>query len=949
MPPSYKPAPGDLREALFELSADGVLVSEGDGTIVRANPAACRALGASEEELVRGGRAAVVEDGPALRELLDERRSRGFATGVVHLKRSDGSLFPAEVASTLLGSEGGERYATLFHDLSPQRHAEASRHAREARFQDLLDELPTAVYVHRQERVELANRAALELFGAERPEQILGRSIFELLHPSVHEIVRSRIWMVRGGMRVPRVHERIVRLDGSEREVEASAAPVQDERGFAVQVVLEDVTDRLRAEEELRQAKQATESALGHLEATLEAIPDLLFEVDGAGTYLDVKSTRDALLAAPREELVGRRVREILPAEAARTIEAALLAAGQSGSDYGRVIELLLPGGRRWFELSVARKSTAGGEAPTFIVLSRDITERRKAEEALKRETRALLMLTRSNEALLRARSEEELFAEVCRILVETGGYLMCWVGMAEDDDRKSVRSVASAGEDRGYLEVADIRWADTVRGQGPTGQALRSGKPVVGRDFATDPNLAPWRDEALKRGYRSSTALPLVYEGKTLGVVTMYAPQVDSFDVSELASLSQLANDVAFGVHSLRQRTARLRAEHEREEVRAQLQQAQKLESIGRLAGGVAHDFNNLLTVILACGDNLREALARDEPPNPEYVEDIVAAGRRAAELTRQLLAFARKQVIVPEVVDLSEVVAAAHKLLRRVIGEDIRVEERYQPDLWPVRCDRGLINQMIINLAVNARDAMPRGGTLELTTANVELGPDGDLPAPDLSPGRYVRLTVRDSGHGMSGEVLEHLFEPFFTTKNSGLGTGLGLATVYGIVKQSGASIAVRSLPDQGTTFEIYFPRATGAAPSAPPLPEHHTAGHETVLVVEDEPKVREVAVRMLRAGGYRVLEAGGLAEASALARLEVGPLHLLITDIVMPGHGGPEVARHLRALKPEMRLLYTSGYSRDAISRRGVLEEGIAFLPKPFTAEELLSRVREVLDGG
>jgi PAS domain S-box-containing protein len=378
------------------------------------------------------------------------------------------------------------------------------------------------------------------------------------------------------------------------------------------------------------------------------------------------------------------------------------------------------------------------------------------------------------------------------------------------------------------------------------------------------------------------------------------------------------------------------------------QFRQAQKMEAIGQLAGGVAHDFNNLLTVILGCAEALKQAVDSGSPPEVEDIAEIRAAGQRASELTRQLLAFARKQVTTPVPLDLNALVPGAEKLLRRVLGEDIKLAATLQPDLWTVRCDPGQIEQVILNLAVNARDAMPGGGKLTIETRNVEIGADLVAPHPWMRTGPHVLLAVRDSGQGMSPEVKARIFEPFFTTKPQGKGTGLGLATVYGIVKQSEGYILVESEPGWGTTFEIYFPRVMEAPVAAAP-PGRATAmrGTETVLVVEDDPQVREVTIRSLRSGGYRVLVAAGGREALDVEASEQGPLHLLVSDVVMPGLSGPETADELRRRRPELRVLFVSGYTRDAVIQRGVHDAGIELLPKPFTASSLLSRVRAVLD--
>ncbi len=386
-----------------------------------------------------------------------------------------------------------------------------------------------------------------------------------------------------------------------------------------------------------------------------------------------------------------------------------------------------------------------------------------------------------------------------------------------------------------------------------------------------------------------------------------------------------------------------------EENRLRAQLQQAQKLESIGRLAGGVAHDFNNLLTVILGCADEARSAVAEGQAPDPEAIDDILAAARRAAELTKQLLAFARKQVIAPVTLDLNVLLTASERLLARVIGEDVAIELATQPGLGAVRADPGLVGQVVINLAVNARDAMPRGGKLWLSTANVHLAVGEAPPAVGMPAGDYVRLRVRDSGEGMSPETLAHLFEPFFTTKPSGVGTGLGLATVWGIVQQSSGYLAVASTLGAGTTFDVYFPRADGVAERPSGSRAAAKRGSETLLVVEDDALVRAVTVRALRSGGYQVLAAAGAREACELVRAVPGRVSLIVTDVVMPDGGGREVERLVRELEPGIRVLYVSGYTHEAISNQGVLDEGIDFLPKPFTSGALLARVRTLLDVG
>jgi signal transduction histidine kinase/CheY-like chemotaxis protein len=390
---------------------------------------------------------------------------------------------------------------------------------------------------------------------------------------------------------------------------------------------------------------------------------------------------------------------------------------------------------------------------------------------------------------------------------------------------------------------------------------------------------------------------------------------------------------------------------DHHAERLKAEehLRQSQRMEAIGKLAGGVAHDFNNLLSVITGYSELLLGKLRKGSPGLRE-VEEIHKAGERAASLTHQLLAFGRRQVLKPKILRMDEAVSNVSKMLRRLIGEDIEMVTVAVPELWTVQADPTQIDQVLINLAVNARDAMPKGGTLSLSTSNVEFhfpleAGDWTLPA-----GQYVALEVADTGCGMDPGTLSRIFEPFFTTKEQGKGTGLGLATVYGIVNQSGGYIRVLSEPGKGTTFIAYFPRArdTGPAAGRKEVGKKALSGDETILLVEDEEMVRELATETLRGYGYTVLEAGNGEEAIAASTKCRGTIHLLITDVVMPGMNGLEVAQRVKSARADILVLYMSGYSEEAVTHLGVMGPGEGFLQKPITPSRLSSRVREMLSG-
>ncbi|PKN23866.1 MAG: hybrid sensor histidine kinase/response regulator [Deltaproteobacteria bacterium HGW-Deltaproteobacteria-22] len=396
---------------------------------------------------------------------------------------------------------------------------------------------------------------------------------------------------------------------------------------------------------------------------------------------------------------------------------------------------------------------------------------------------------------------------------------------------------------------------------------------------------------------------------------------------------------------------TALKREERARQNLEEQLRASQKMEAIGSLAGGVAHDFNNLLSVILSYTSFAMESLREGDPLLADLLE-VKNAGERAAVLTRQLLAFSRKQVLQPSVLDINGVTAGLEKMLRRILGEDVELVQELAPELGLVMADQGQIEQVLMNLVVNARDAMPMGGKLTIGTANIELDEEYSERHLAVKPGSYVQLAVSDTGHGMDEQTQKRIFEPFFTTKEKDKGTGLGLAMVYGIVKQSGGDIWVYSELGQGTTFKVYLPRdrSTGArSATVSPVVAGRATGTETVLIVEDEESLRKVIRRVLVAAGYTVMTAKDGDEALQICARHTEELHLVLTDVVMPRMSGRVLVQELAKTRPTVKVVYMSGYTDAAISHHGILDAGTHFLAKPFTSTGLLQKVREVLDIG
>lgn len=382
------------------------------------------------------------------------------------------------------------------------------------------------------------------------------------------------------------------------------------------------------------------------------------------------------------------------------------------------------------------------------------------------------------------------------------------------------------------------------------------------------------------------------------------------------------------------------------RKKLEEQLIQSQKMEAVGRLAGGVAHDFNNLLTIILGHDEYLLKKLPPDDPLYRD-AQEIQQAAERAATLTRQLLAFSRKQILQPRILNLNDLVEHVQGMLRRLIGEDIELITALDAALGDVEADPGQIEQVIMNLAINARDAMPQGGKLIIATANTESPVIHYCMFESLSPGRYINLSVSDTGVGMDAETLAHVFEPFYTTKELGKGTGLGLSTVYGIVKQNGGCIDIITQPGVGTTFQIYLPQVEKKRAVTETQPPTQLRGSETILVVEDEDMVRQLLIEALKRYGYQVLGAGNSDEAVSLAKGYQGPIPLLVTDVVLPKMDGRELAERLTFSHPEMKVLYMSGYMND-MKNHGTLDEDLHFIQKPFTPDALCQRIRQILDG-
>jgi two-component system cell cycle sensor histidine kinase/response regulator CckA len=637
---------------------------------------------------------------------------------------------------------------------------------------------------------------------------------------------------------------------------------------------------------QLLESSRELQKNLSLLQGITEGTTDSVFVKDLQGRYLMINSAGANLLGRRVEEVIGKDDSELFTPETGREIMAADRKVVESGRAQTYEEIGVSAGVARTYLSTKGPHRDSNGGIIGLLGICRDITDRKRAEQEF-----------RQSQQKLRIHFEHTPLA-----VIE-------W-----DTQLRITEWSPSAERVFGYSRQEAIGRDSSLL----VPPALREHVDGIGRQLLT------------QKGGTRSTNDNLTKDGRTISCEWYNTPLVD--ESGQVLGVASLVQDVT-----------------ERVALEERLRQSQKMEAVGRLAGGVAHDFNNLLTVIMGYSQILTDGL-----PGASRLKDattqIRSAADRAAGITRQLLAFSRKQVLSPRVIDLNDVMLNLDTMLRRLIGEDVEVLTVPGRDLGAVRADPGQIEQVIMNLALNARDAMPNGGKLTLETENMELDASYASEHEPLQPGRYVMLAVSDTGTGMSPDTQAHIFEPFFTTKEVGKGTGLGLSMVYGIVKQSGGYIWVYSEPGRGTSFKIYLPRVDQLAEAIAleKRPASVRRGTETILLVEDDAQLRALTSSVLIHCGYKVLSAAGTEEGLALCRENHRDIHLLVTDVIMPGMNGRQLAEQVKQISPSTKILYVSGYTSNAIVHYGVLDPGLRFLPKPFSLAALVAKVREVLDG-
>ena len=819
------------------------------------------------------------------------------------------------------------------------RREERLRSARQ-QYRRLTETLPDGVFVTDLEgRVVEANRALCRILGRD-PADVIGRSFLDFVAPRSRDEVQERH---RGRTQVDELYSLelwIRRPGGEERRIETrSTLVVQDGTATGTHGVVRDITEE-------RQRQEAERRMLDVLEAT----PDIVAIRDAEGALLFTNSSGRDWGTKETDCHAWADVLDLAHPEWAREIvrREGIPTALEHGNWTGETAIV----GHDGEEIPISQVIVAGrdeqGEVSHVSTIMRDISPIKAREKALRRRDAILEAVSQAGTEFLRSADwQEGASAGLDRL------------GEATGVSRLSVLRLDRHGEGD-WTATLVLEW--TAEGVEPMlGDPLLQDVPAeeagmsrwVER-FRNDQTVygpvagLPESERALLRaqGIQSVAAVPVHVRGDLWGMAVFDdCETAREWAPTEIEALRAAAG--ALGAAIQRNQTEQELADREEE-----LRQSQKMEAVGRLAGGVAHDFNNMLTAIQGFATLLQGRLDADEGGR-HYLDEILRAADRSAALTRQLLAFSRKQVMRPRVVDLNDVIRDMETMLRRLLGETITLSTALSDGLVPIRVDPGQLDQVIMNLCVNAKDAMPEGGRLRIGTDTVSVnGEPLSLHDGALEPGDYAELTVEDTGVGLDAAVLDRIFEPFFTTKKAGEGTGLGLATVYGIVSQSGGGVAVSSEPGVGTTFRVYLPACASCElegsddDDSSDASRPGGAGGGTVVVVEDEEAVRRLITRVLERADHTVLAAGTGHEALALLREYDGPVHLLLTDVVMPGMGGPELARALRAEHPQLRVCFMSGYTEDEIFRHGLETKGELFLEKPFTPAELRKRVASFL---
>jgi PAS domain S-box-containing protein len=1001
-----------MQEDILVIDADHLITEVNDSFVASTGLARDEVLGRHCFEVSHGLDSPCPDHGLAcpLRRVFDSGRPASYSH---EHRQADGSIRVVDVLMSPLVDESGRvaQVIEAVRDVSEVVRTRAALAETEERFRLLFNKSNDAIFVHYLEddglpgRFVEVNDVACERLGFSR-DQLLDMSPLDIgvgADPDQARVLGRRL-LDQGYARFQTAHRT---ADGRLIPVESNVRLFELRGHRAVLSVSRDITEQKRAELALRQSEQRYRDLF-------ESISDWICVHDLEGRLQGVNPIVCQATGYTAEELNGRPISDFLLAEFESEFTDLYLAQIKEKGRFEGVFKIRGKGGKlHYIEYSSTLVRTEGRE-PFVSGVGRDITERRRTERALRRsEERYRLVVDNAHEGICVIQDGTIEFAnpKLAELAGRTPeeGVSRPFIDYIHPEDRSEVidryqrRLAGEAVPDvhtyRMLRPDGGVRWIDVI-----SVVVAWEGRPGT-INFISDTTEQMEAEEALRRSeeqYRlvvdNAHEMILIAQDGVIKFANPKTAEVTGYPLDELISRPfmdfihpedrplveqlrhrRLAGEDLPGIHPCRtiRRDGEVRwielnnvsiqwqgcpatlffvndvtdqriAQDEKEKMEVQFQQSQKMEAVGRLAGGIAHDFNNLLTIITGYSDL---ALAKTSPNDPLHQDlaEIKSAGDRAGALTRQLLIFSRQQVVEPQTVDVKKLMDNVEHMLRRLIGEDIELAVSTDPGVGAVEADPGQLEQVLMNLAINARDAMARGGRLTIETTQVRLDEDYAHDHLEVTPGHYVMVAVSDTGHGMDEDVRSKIFEPFFTTKDTGKGTGLGLSTVYGIVTQSGGHVSVYSEPGHGSTFKVYLPRSD-AEVTRLETTEHEDArrrGTETILVVEDEDQVRDLACRVLRRQGYRVLDAANGGEAILVCEQHQGAIHLTLTDVIMPRMSGQDLAKRIQSLRPEMKFLFMSGYTDDAIDRHGVLDREVNFISKPFSSLKLAGKVREILD--
>jgi PAS domain S-box-containing protein len=971
--------------AILESTPDFVGTSDLNGNVLYINRAGRKMLGIGEEEDISGLRIPDTHPQWALEvvqsELFPAILKDGIWSGETAFVSRDGRETPISQLALAHKTPDGEIefLSTVARDITERKRAESEILLQKARFQQLFENAPLGILRVDQNDIVLdANKEFEDIFQFSLDE-MRGRPINEIVVPTARReegtTLSSRV--LQGQI----IDQETVRQrkDGTLIPVHVYGLPiVVNQKPVGVFALYVDLSERKRLEEERQAVFEIIQGAistsdLGDLFKLIhKSISGLLYAEncfvalhDPATDLMHYEFWVDKFDPCPEPRLVGKGfgshiLRTGQPMLLDRELTEEFVRRGEvekSGTASASWLGVPLRTHSRTIGVLVVQHYEdehiyAQSDLEFLTSVGSQIAlaiERKQAEHALQEANkRALTEYERLIEriaALGQTVGNARDLTIIYRALRDFAAASVPCDGLVVSlyDREKQTRRVVYCWTDNEELSLKSV--IEVPVGKGITGKAIRSGTVIIDNNFKP---LVGARGRPVLLGEhadngipRSALIVPMTVMGRTVGCVEVQSHQFSAYVQEHATAMRMAANLAANAVENVNL----IEREQAQEE---QLRQSQKMESIGTLAGGIAHDFNNLMTAVTGYSDLALRSLTGDDSLRSK-IEEIKKAGERAAVLTRQLLAFSRKQMLQPRVLDLNTVVTGMAQMLPRLIGEHIDLRFRLGDSLGQIKADPGQVEQVLMNLAVNARDAMPEGGVLTIKTENVHFGGKHTKQRLTVEPGNYVMLSVADNGCGMDAETRTHIFEPFFTTKEVGKGTGLGLSTAYGIVKQSGGTLWVYSEVGKGTTFKIYLPRVDVLVESAEIVCETKDAprGQETVLLVEDDDMVRDLSKEILETYGYSVLVASNGREGLRVGSEFQGGIDLVITDVIMPQMSGREMAEGLRTIRPDTRVLFMSGFTDDAIVHHGVLEERVFFIQKPFSPEALASKAREVLD--